>query len=115
MRPSAMDHHSPAAPPEGGATDLAVDINAPVASPLLRAAPWIALVVALAILAGHLATDVQIFADGGFFAFAFLTGDPWGRISPISRPAPPPSSSPWCRPSSGRGWATPPARSASTG
>lgn len=78
MRPSAMNHHSPAAPPEGGATDLAVDINAPVRSPLLRAAPWIALVVSLAILAGYLATDVQIFADGGFFAFAFLTGDPWG-------------------------------------
>lgn len=71
-----MDHQSlPAPPPTGG---IAADLNAPVLSPLLRAAPWIALAMSLAILAGYLLTGVQLFADGGFFAFAFLTGDPWG-------------------------------------
>lgn len=53
-------------------------INAPVEAPLLRCAPWMALGTALAILAGYLVSGVQLFADGGFFAFAFLTGDPWG-------------------------------------
>jgi len=72
-----MDDHSPAAPPEGGGRDLADEINAPVESRLLRPAPWIALAVSFAILAGYLATGVQLFADGGFFAVAFLTGDPW--------------------------------------
>jgi hypothetical protein len=71
-----MDHQSLPAPPVPGG--LAADLNAPVLSPLLRAAPWIALGVSLAILAGYCLTGVQLFADGGFFAFAFLTGDPWG-------------------------------------
>ncbi len=73
-----MDHHSPPAPLSATGPDLAASLNAPVQSPLLRVAPWLALGLSLAILAGYLVTDVQLFADGGFFAFAFLTGDPWG-------------------------------------
>jgi hypothetical protein len=55
----------------------AADLNAIVVSPLMRSAPWIALGISLAILLGYLTTGIQLFADGGFFAFAFLTGDPW--------------------------------------
>ncbi len=72
-----MQSPSPPAPHATARPDPADDINAPVESRLLRSAPWIALGVSLAILAGYLTTGVQLFADGGFFAFAFLTGDPW--------------------------------------
>lgn len=73
-----MHSPSPPAPHATARPDPADEINAPVLSPPLRAAPWIALAVSLGILAGYLSTGVQLFADGGFFAFAFLTGDPWG-------------------------------------
>lgn len=73
-----MHSPSPPAPHATAHPDPVDDINAPVQSPLLRVAPWLALAMSLAILAGYIATDVQLFADGGFFAFAFLTGDPWG-------------------------------------
>lgn len=54
------------------------DLEGPVMDPRLALAPILGIVVCFAVLAGVLVSRVQLFADGGFFAFAILSGDPWG-------------------------------------
>lgn len=54
------------------------DLAAPVPDLRLAMVPALALLMSLAVLVATLASRVQLFADGGYFAFAILTGDPWG-------------------------------------
>jgi len=54
------------------------DLDSPVMDRRLALAPLLGLVVCVAILVGTHTSRVQLFADGGFFAFAILSGDPWG-------------------------------------